>query len=157
MHRRTNRSILIDRRLALALLLSGARLFSGLRPARAESDAGLRVIVHASNPHTSRSREFVADAFLKKVTRWQDGEGIMPVDLKPTSATRRRFSEQLLKRSIGAVRSYWQQRIFSGRDVPPPELDSDEAVASYVAKYPGAIGYVSSASKLVGVKELSIK
>jgi hypothetical protein len=70
---------------------------------------------------------------------------------------RKRFSEAVLKRSVGAVRSYWQQRIFSGRDVPPPEVDSDEAVMAYVARYPGAIGYVSGTTKLVGVKELALR
>jgi hypothetical protein len=55
------------------------------------------------------------------------------------------------------VRSYWQQRIFSGRDVPPPELDSDDAVIGFVSKYAGAVGYVSGAAKLVGVRELGIK
>ena len=46
---------------------------------------------------------------------------IRPVDLRPNAATRRLFSERMLRRSVAAVRSYWQQRIFSGRGVPPPE------------------------------------
>jgi hypothetical protein len=58
---------------------------------------------------------------------------------------------------VGAVRSYWQQRIFSGRDVPPPELDSDEAVVAFVARSPGGIGYVSAATKLSGVRELALR
>ncbi len=106
---------------------------------------------------TSVTRDFLSEAFLKKITRWKDGETIRPVDLRADSATRRKFSESVLKRSVAAVRSYWQQRIFSGRDIPPPELDSDDAVQGFVAKYPGAIGYVSGAAKLNGVRELTIK
>ena len=49
----------------------------------------------------------------------------------------------MLKRSVAAVRSYWQQRIFSGRDVPPPEVDTENQVIKYVAGDPGALGYVS--------------
>jgi len=49
---------------------------------------------------------------------------------------------------VEAVRRYWQQCIFSGRSVPPPELDSDEAIVRYVAKYRGAVGYVSADAKL---------
>ncbi len=141
----------------LALLLAAARGVTGSRLARAEPDAGLRLIVHASNPQTSASRDFVADAFLKKATRWPHGDAISPVDLRAGSAVRRRFCEVVLKRSLAAVRSYWQQRIFSGRDVPPPEVDSEESVVSYVAKYPGAVGYVKAATKLSGVKELLIR
>lgn len=121
------------------------------------SEPEFRLIVHPSNPAAALERSFVTDAFLKKVTRWGDGESIRPVDLRPDSPVRRRFSEAVLKRSVGAVRSYWQQRIFSGRDVPPPELDSDDAVVAYVARTPGGMGYVSGAAKLTGVKELGLR
>jgi ABC-type phosphate transport system substrate-binding protein len=116
-----------------------------------------RVVVHASNPTRTAERSFLADAFLKKVTRWGEGEAIRPADLRPSAQARRSFTERILKRSVGAVRSYWQQRIFSGRDVPPPELESDEEVLAFVAKHPGAVGYVSGSAKLKGVKELLIK
>jgi len=125
--------------------------------ALAEGPAEFRVIVHPSSPLRSADRGLVADAFLKKVTRWGNGEPIRPVDLHADNRARRRFSEAVLKRSVGAVRSYWQQRIFSGRDVPPPELESDESVIAFVGKYEGAIGYVSAGAKLLGVRELSIE
>lgn len=125
--------------------------------ARAGEPPLFRVIVHPSNPLRAAERELVADAFLKKVTRWPGGESIRAVDLRPDDQVRRRFSESVLKRGVGAVRSYWQQRIFSGRDVPPPELDSEASVVSFVAKFPGAIGYVSGSAKLSGVAELGIK
>jgi len=111
------------------------------------------VIVNATNPQTSAPRAFLVDAFLKKVTRWADGELIRPVDLKSGADARRAFSAQVLDRPVTAVRSYWQERIFSGRDVPPPELDTDAAVVQFVAKYPGAVGYVSSRVDLSDAKD----
>jgi hypothetical protein len=140
-------------------LLRAAGLCGGLllgRSARAQ-EAEFRLIVHPSNALRAAPDGWLADGFLKKVTRWPEGEVTRPVDQQPSSSARRAFSERVLRRSIGAVRSYWQQRIFSGRDVPPPELDSDEAVVAFVAKYPGAIGYVSGSAKLVGVRELAVK
>ena len=86
-----------------------------------------------------------------------NGETIRPVDLPPASAIRRRFSSSVLKRSVAAVRSYWQQRIFTGRDVPPPELESDEAVVRYVTKYEGAIGYVAPSAKVGDAKVLLLR
>jgi hypothetical protein len=62
-----------------------------------------------------------------------------------------------LKRTVAAVRSYWQQRIFSGRDVPPPELDSDASVIAYVERTPGAVGYVSGDAKLGSSRELQVQ
>lgn len=127
--------------------------------ARADTRGGEEfvVIVNVQNPSNEAARELVAEAFLKKTTRWRNGEGIRPVDLPPDSATRRAFSGSVLKRSVAAVRSYWQQRIFTGRDVPPPELANDEAVVRYVLKYPGAVGYVASNAKLAGVKILILR
>jgi hypothetical protein len=55
------------------------------------------------------------------------------------------------------VKNYWQQRIFSGRDLPPPELDSDEAVVSYVLSHRGALGYVSGAAKLDKAKPVAVQ
>jgi hypothetical protein len=148
-----------SRRSLLGLALLGALpLLAATASLRAEEAAAeFRIIAHPSHPEGHVERSFLADAFLKKLTRWGNGESIRPVDLRPNAAARRRFTEVVLKRSVGAVRSYWQQRIFSGRDVPPPELDSDEAVVAFVAKYPGAVGYVSGAAKLQGVRELSIR
>ena len=146
------------RQLALGALSLLALVPTIGAPAHAqEATPEFRIVVHASNAARSVERSFLADALLKKVTRWEHGETIRPADLLPATAARRAFSERVLKRSVGAVRSYWQQKIFSGRDVPPPELASDDEVLVFVAKNPGAVGYVSGAAKLKGVKELQIK
>jgi len=122
-----------------------------------EATPAFRLVVHPNNSIRSVERSFLADAFLKKITRWSEGETIRPADLRPAVDARRAFTERVLKRTVGAVRSYWQQRIFSGRDVPPPELESDDEVLAFVAKHPGAVGYVSGNAKLKGVKELLVK
>jgi ABC-type phosphate transport system substrate-binding protein len=116
-----------------------------------------RIIVHPQNPITSLDRKFVADAFLKKVTRWPHDEQIRPVDLDADSAVRRRFSEDVLKRSVAAIKSYWQQMVFSGRGVPPPELDAEELIVRYVLRNPGAIGYVSGATTVETAKVVPIR
>lgn len=117
---------------------------------------GFQVIVNARNPVASANTSFVADALLKKVTEWGDGQALLPVDQRANSETRRVFSLVVLGRSVAAVRTYWQQRVFSGRGVPPPELDGDAEVVRYVNAHRGAIGYVSEEAKLDGVKVLAI-
>ena len=73
--------------------------------------AGFYVIINPQNPVTSVSRKFVMDAFLKKVTQWGDLFGIRPVDLRVDSSVRNAFSTELLKRSVSAVKTYWQQMV----------------------------------------------
>jgi len=139
------------RRLTL-VLLAGAVLCAW--PARG-GDPDFKIVVHPERP-AQVERAFLVDAFLKNVTRWPDDETIRPVDQRPDSPTRRKFSESVLKRSVPAVKTYWQQRIFSGRGVPPPELDSDEAVVRYVESHPGAVGYVSGGAAVGKAKVASI-
>jgi hypothetical protein len=116
-----------------------------------------RVVVNRQNPETALDRKFVADALLKRTTRWPDGTLIRPADLTASAPARQRLSNDLLGRSVEAVRSYWEQAIFSGRDTPPPELDSDEAMVRFVARHAGAIGYVSGTADVSSVKTVSVR
>jgi ABC-type phosphate transport system substrate-binding protein len=115
------------------------------------------IVVNGKNPTTTVSRRFLSEAFLKKTTRWEGGELIRPVDQDPEAAVRRHFTEQVLRRSVTAVRSYWQQVIFAGRDVPPPELAGDGQVLDYVKRHPGAVGYVSATADTAGTKILAVR
>ncbi len=133
--------ILVALLVALGAVLAPGRVSSAETPA-------FVVIVHPQSPYRALERSFVAEAFLKKSTRWPSGDVIKPVDLPPNSRTRERFSQDVLRRSVSAVRSYWQQIIFSGRDVPPPELANDDVVVKYVETHPGAIGYVFGSTHL---------
>jgi len=144
------------RRAFVVGLCAQAAAWALSRRAAAEAPP-FRLIVHPDNPQASAARDFVADAFLRKTTDWPDGQGIRPVDLPASSGTRIRFSESILKRSVAAVKHYWQQIIFSGRGVPPPELESDAAVIGYVLQNRGSIGYVSGTGDLGKAKVLSIR
>jgi len=115
------------------------------------------VIVHPSNSLAHADRKLLSDAFLKKVTRWGNGEVIRPVDQGPDTGVRRKFSEDVLNRSVAAVRSYWQQIIFSGRNVPPPELPGDAEVVRFVLGHSGAVGYVAGTANTEGTKVLPVR
>jgi ABC-type phosphate transport system substrate-binding protein len=147
---RTLQSILLV--IALVALMDGP----GGADTRA-AVAGLRLIVHPTNRAVTLERRFVADAFLKKVTRWPNEELIRPVDLDRASAVRRRFSEDVLKRNVSAIASYWQQQVFSGRGVPPPELDDEAQVVKYVLSNPGAIGYVSGSAAIENARVVELR
>lgn len=144
----------ISKLVLLVALLGGAAL---AQPRALTTQPAFRLIVHPGNGASGLERRFIADAFLKKTTRWPNGEVIRPVDLGPSSPIRHSFSEEVLGRTVDAVKSYWQQAIFSGRDVPPPEFDSEDDVVKYVLKHPGALGYVSTSVNLAGAKVVSLR
>ena len=147
------------RALRLGVLLVGLLAPCALRvaPSRAASGPAFRVVASPGNPASAVDRRFLAEAFLKKTTRWADGSTIRPVDLNGESPVRQRFSEDVLGRSVLAVKNYWQQIVFSGRDLPPPELDTDDEVVRYVIKHDGAIGYVSGTANIERVKILTVR
>lgn len=142
--------------IGLLAVLMAEVLSTGSSHAQNETSSFL-IVVHPGFKQESLKREVVADALLKKQTRWDDGTLIQPVDLHVQSAARQSFSSAVLKRSVAAVRSYWQQRIFSGRGVPPPEVNSDEAVVEYVTSHAGGIGYVSRKAEVKGVRVVTLR
>jgi len=133
-------------------------LLLGISVTAASGDErGYVVVLNPNNPVSEVERRFLSDAFLKKVTVWPNGLVIRPVDQESDSPARRRFSQDVIGRSVSAVKNYWQQLIFSGRNVPPPELNTDAEVLQYVLKNPAAVGYVSPNAELGGAKRLTIK
>jgi ABC-type phosphate transport system substrate-binding protein len=140
--------------LALLALLASSSASATDKPA--PEPAQYRIIVHPSNPVVRLDSRLIAEVFLKKVTRWENGQVIKPADLGRTSSVRRRFAREILGRTLEAVRHYWQQQIFSGRDVPPPEFDTEEQVVHYVLRHHAAIGYVSTMTDLRGARALTV-
>ncbi len=118
---------------------------------------GFKVVVHPGVGAHSISTSDLGRMFLKQSSRWPDGALIRPVDLNVGSEVRRAFSEEVVGRTVAAVRSYWQQAIFSGRGVPPPELESDADVIAFVSSTVGAIGYVSLGAEIGEARTIEVE
>jgi ABC-type phosphate transport system substrate-binding protein len=142
---------------ALVILVLVSALQAAVGTRAASGADGFRVIVNPDNPVSAIDRRFLADVYLKRATRWPSDEAIRPVDLGPGSSVRRAFCDDVLKRSVSAMKSYWQQMVFSGRGVPPPELDNDGEVVRFVLKNRGAVGYVSGGTDVAGAKTVFVR
>jgi len=116
-----------------------------------------KIIVHEHNGQATLSRAEASDLFLKKRTHWNDGTAVLAVDQSVGTAVRASLSSQIHGKTVVAVKSYWQQQIFSGRDIPPVEKASDEQVLAFVRANPGAIGYVSQSASTAGVKVVVVQ
>jgi TonB family protein len=123
--------------------------------ARVGAQDGFRIVVNPQNPVSSLSKTQVAKLFLDKGS-WDDGAAVTPVDLLPTSPIREGFSRDVLgvpvptaiDRSRGAAKA-------AGAN-PPPSMASDREVLAFVRLKAGAIGYVSLAADVSGVKVVAV-
>ena len=126
-------------------------------PGRARAQASFVVVVNAANPATNLPRSELAALFTKKTQEWEDGTPVFPVDLPADDPVREAFTQAIHGKTPQAIRAYWQQQIFAGRQVPPPERDSDEQVLAYVRTTVGAVGYVRPTARLgPGVKVVGL-
>jgi ABC-type phosphate transport system substrate-binding protein len=116
---------------------------------------GYKVIVNPSNPMSSISRDDLSRILLKKTTKFPDGRSASPVDLPLNSSVREAFSKDVHGKPASAVEAYWQQQIFSGKDVPPAQKNEAGAV-DFVRSTSNGVGYVSSGTDTDGAKVISV-
>jgi ABC-type phosphate transport system substrate-binding protein len=132
----------------LALVVMGATRIPDVR---------VVVIVNSANPASTMRREQVAKIFLRQIAAWDDGEEILPVDQIERSPVRVAFTRDVQGLTVRALKMYWQKRIFSGDESPPPERVTDSDVLTYVRSNSGAIGYVLEGTELgTGVKPIAV-
>lgn len=142
---------------AWCLLLLGTLL---LPPVGLSQESQFTLVVSPENDVSSLSRKDVARMFLKRTRSWPDGSAVIPVDQSSRATVRVVFTKDVLEaeglEKMSAVESFWQKQIFSGRGSPPPIKGSDDEVVAFVAKTPGAIGYVSEGTELGTVKIVQV-
>lgn len=139
---------------AAALLGLALALVAGASRTLAAQD--FKIVAHPGIGADAIDAATAQKVFLKQVAK-VGGTAVTPVDQAPAAAVREAFSKKVVGRPVGAVQQYWQQKIFSGGDVPPATKGSDSAVLEFVRSTPGAIGYVSAGASTDGVKVLSLR
>jgi ABC-type phosphate transport system substrate-binding protein len=136
---------------ALPSFAIAAGLLAAL-PLMARSQERVVVIVNAANPVSAFSRDEASKLFLRKRTKWPNGQRVQPMDQVESSPVRRRFSDAIHRMDVWSVKSFWQESVFSGRGDPPPERAYDMDVIAFVKAHPDGLGYVSSTTPVDGVK-----
>jgi len=122
------------------------------------ADVRIVVVVNTANVVSVMPRDHLSKIYLRQIPTWNGGNEILPVDQIEKSPARIAFSRDVQRQSLSALRRYWQERIFSGDDSPPPERVTDAEVLTYVRSNAGAIGYVVEGTDLgTGVKVMEIR
>lgn len=123
------------------------------RSAHAAS-AQLAVIVSARSPQTHLPGNRLRNIYLKKVYLDSAGHALVPVNLPPGNPLRHAFLHATLRMSDTQMQDYWNRQYFQGVS-PPYVLGSQAAVVQFVAKTPGAVGYVLACHVGAGVRTVA--
>lgn len=127
-------------RTIVALLLLGAQLLASGEALAADQIA---IIVGKKAPELTFSRANLIDIFLKRIQVDDRRASVVPLNLSPMNPLRVAFSLSLLGEKPSALQRYWTERYFHGI-APPYTVRSQESMLRFVARTPGAIGYVLS-------------
>ena len=112
-------------------------LFSSL------ASAEVAVIVNPANGDTI-SKEDIAKIYLAKTKTFPSGKTAIPIDRSEGSAIRVDFVSKVLGKDENQLKAYWSRLIFTGKGVPPKEVETDAQVKDIVSRNPDAIGFIDT-------------
>lgn len=119
--------------------------------------AGSVVIVgHPSVRESALSKQDIKKIFLGKKRVWKDGTKIV-VAINTDEDLFSRFLKKYVGKSPSQYDNFWRTKIFSGKRSSPQMLDGNQQMINFVKNTEGAIGYISTDSKLDDIKTFSIK
>ncbi len=95
----------------------------------------------------------IAAIYLLRMTTWPDGTHIVPVNREATSMARETFASRVLREDNATLAVYWNEMHYRGK-LPPVVQELEQAMLAFVQKVPGAIGYIGTATRPVGVRVL---
>ncbi len=112
-------------------------------------------IVNPASAITSLSDDDLKDYYLGKKASWPDGSKVVVVVLDDGP------SHDSLMKKLGKSSSQfttgWKKLVFTGKGAMPEQVKTEDQLVAFVAKTPGAIGYVDAAKAKEGVKAVQLK
>ena len=118
--------------------------------------ADVAYIVNAQSTETALSADDLKSVLLGNKIKW-DGGGVIKLAVLTAGPVHDQVMQERAQRSADQFDKYWKKLVFNGKGVLPVQAADDAAVVDYVAKTPGALGYVAAASVTAQVKVLTIK
>jgi len=135
--------------------LTASLLFLLLACAGTASAQPAVVVAHPELAESDVDEPTLRRIYLGKKTRWNDGTPVVPVMLTD-GPVHDWFVEERVGRSVPKFVTFWKQSVFTGRGMPPRAFASEDELLFFVARTPGAIGYVSRDAAADGVKVLDV-
>jgi TonB family protein len=132
------------------LAAAGLTIFASVNALAAD----VKVIANSSVKADTISAAELKRVFLEEKISL-DGAHVEPA-LEKDGPVHAAFLQEYLGLTEDDLRAYYSTLVFTGRGFMPKALGSDAEVVAYVARTRGAIGYVSRATSVEGVKTLAV-
>ena len=130
----------------LCLLLAGATLASA---------ADAVFVTNPSGPD-SLSKEEIKNILLGNKTRWDAG-GLVKLAVLTQGPTHDAVVQEFTARSADQFEKYWKKQVFTGKGSAPDAFKTEADLLAFVAKTPGAFGYVAGGTPPEGVKTVAVR
>lgn len=104
--------------------------------------ADVVVVVSKQNPVTTLTSAQLADIYLGRLSRFPNGEPVVPIDQREGADARTDFYSDYLGQAPAQIKAHWSKLIFTGRGQPPRAVTDGNAMVELVAENPEAIGYI---------------
>jgi ABC-type phosphate transport system substrate-binding protein len=115
-----------------------------IRPVKAAGDP-IVVIVNVANPVESLTVSELKKLFMSDRSKWDTGKSVTPVIVVAGAPERKAFLKIVCGMNDSDFSKYFAQAAFNGRSATPPmEVGSSASVRAFVARSPGAIGFVKA-------------
>lgn len=134
-----------------ALILSIALLMPVLSHA-----SEVVIITNQDVPVTHLDREEIKEIFMGKKISWENGDKIVFVVQQKTDASDW-FLKTYVRKNAYDYNVFWKKQVFTGKGQAPQSFSSQEDLARFVARTPGAIGYVSLDTDMDSVKIIPVQ
>lgn len=140
----------------LKTFTTGLILVAGLLAVAGPAAAGPILVANSGVAADQVAPPQVQKIFLGKTAQWEDGTRIVLAVLKSGPVTDA-FMKNYVKKSPKQFSTFWKKAVFSGTGEMPAMFDTEAELVAFVAKTPGAVGFVDDASPHDGVKVLAVQ
>jgi ABC-type phosphate transport system substrate-binding protein len=113
-------------------------------------------IVNPQGADASMTPDSLKAVLLGNKTKWEAG-GLIKLAVLTTGPLHARVIQDHTQRSADQFDKYWKKLVFTGKGFMPMQAADEAALVDYVAKTPGALGYVSASAVTDRVKVLPLK
>ena len=134
--------------------LLGALVLALLGLAGQTAAAATVVIANEDVSADTIAKRELQKIFLGRSTQF-GGQKLIVVTLG-NGSSHEAFTQDYLQMTPQQFTNHWRKIVFSGTGKEPRAFDSESELVAFVARTPGAIGYVSSGTGHSGVKTLKV-
>jgi hypothetical protein len=113
------------------------------------------IVVNESNATASLTQTEALHLFMGRSRAFPDGGTAKTFELAGDDR-RAGFYRALAGMGLAQVNSYWARLMFSGRNLPPQQLDGSAAMIEMVRRDPAAIGWLPEAPSQEGLRTVLV-